>query len=260
MLFKFIEIFMKPSDLTSNTAVFQFKGSTLTITVLELIEPDLVALKQQLAEKVKQAPNLFNNTPLILALDKLANPDITLDLNAIVSLCREFSLFTVAIRSQREQDSNAAQHLYLPVINAGQEKERATAVSQLQKPKENNISITETKESSILHKSAKVIRQPVRSGQQIVAKNCDLIVMSSVSAGAELLSDGNIHVYGALRGRALAGLSGDTSAGVYCQQMAAELISIAGQYKVAEDLRRSPLWEKACFIMLEDDQLIINEL
>lgn len=254
---------MKPSDLTSNTAVFQFKGSTLTITVLELIEPDLNALKQQLADKVKQAPNLFNNTPLILALDKLTNPDITLDLNAIVSLCREFSLFTVAIRSQRADDIRAAQQLYIPVINVGQEKQRATVVSQLQSPKDTTstpLMAKDSANSATLHKSAKVIHQPVRSGQQIVAKNCDLIVMSSVSAGAELLSDGNIHVYGALRGRALAGLSGDTNAGVYCQQMAAELVSIAGQYKVAEDLRRSPLWEKACCIMLEDDQLIINAL
>lgn len=260
---------MKQINPNANSAVFQFKGSTLTITVLELTEPDVNALKQQLAEKVKQAPNFFNNAPLILALDKLNNPDAEINLAEIISICRDFGLYTVALRSQRETDLNQAQALFLPVVSSGQAKERAEAVHQRQEASPNTEKTDETpvssatssnKAPSYLHKPAKVVRQPVRSGQQIVAKDCDLIVMASVSAGAELLSDGNIHVYGALRGRALAGLSGDTSTGVYCQLMAAELISIAGQYKVAEDLRRSPLWEQSCVVKLENDQLILDPL
>ena len=83
-----------------------------------------------------------------------------------------------------------------------------------------------------------VIDQPVRSGQQVYSRG-DLIVLAPVSTGAEIMADGNIHVYSNLRGRALAGVRGDTSARIFCQQLNAELVSIAGHYRVAEDLPES---------------------
>lgn len=95
---------------------------------------------------------------------------------------------------------------------------------------------------------------------QIYAQGCDLIVLAAVSAGAELLADGNIHVYGPLRGRALAGVKGNTQARIFCQQLAAEMLSIAGQYKTAEDLRREPLWGQAVQASLSADVLNIRSL
>ena len=92
--------------------------------------------------------------------------------------------------------------------------------------------------------TTKLITHPVRSGQQIYAAGGDLVVLSSVSPGAEVLADGNIHVYGTLRGRALAGVKGNRSARIFCQRLEAELISIAGHYKISEDLRNSH-WQKA---------------
>ena len=83
-----------------------------------------------------------------------------------------------------------------------------------------------------------VIDQPVRSGQQVYSRG-DLIVLAPVSTVAEIMADGNIHVYSNLRGRALAGVRGDTSARIFCQQLNAELVSIAGHYRVAEDLPES---------------------
>src|SRR5690606_11345789 len=77
---------------------------------------------------------------------------------------------------------------------------------------------------------------PVRSGQQLYARGGDLVVTKLVANGAEVIADGSIHVYGALRGRAMAGAQGDTSARIYCQEFHAELMSIAGQYRVFEDL------------------------
>jgi septum site-determining protein MinC len=88
----------------------------------------------------------------------------------------------------------------------------------------------------------------------------DLIVLAAVSPGAELLADGNIHVYGPLRGRALAGIKGDANARIFCQQLAAEMVSIAGHYKVAEDLRRDPLWAEAVQMKLSGDVLNITRL
>jgi len=104
------------------------------------------------------------------------------------------------------------------------------------------------------------VTTPIRGGQQVYAQGGDLIVLAPVSPGAELLADGNIHVYGPLRGRALAGIKGDTSARIFCQQLTAEMVSIAGQYKVAEDLRRDPLWAEAVQISLSGDVLNITRL
>ena len=106
----------------------------------------------------------------------------------------------------------------------------------------------------------KMVTTPVRGGVQIYAAGGDLIVLAPVSPGAELLADGNIHVYGPMRGRALAGVKGDTSARIFCQQLAAELVSIAGNYKVAEDLRRSPQWGQAVHVSLSGDVLNITRL
>lgn len=106
---------------------------------------------------------------------------------------------------------------------------------------------------------SKIITTPVRSGQQVYAAGGDLIVMSSVSAGAEILADGNIHVYGALRGRALAGVRGDSKARIFCQSLEAELISIAGSFKLDEDLR-GELWKKPAQASLSDEALNITGL
>jgi septum site-determining protein MinC len=106
---------------------------------------------------------------------------------------------------------------------------------------------------------AKIIRQPVRSGQQIYAKGGDLIILSSVSTGAEVLADGNIHIYGPLRGRALAGVLGNTEASIFCMRLEAELISIAGRYKVDEDVKRS-FWQKSVRISLVGNQLQVDPL
>ena len=103
----------------------------------------------------------------------------------------------------------------------------------------------------------KIIRHPIRSGQQIYAKDTDLIVIGSVSQGAEILADGNIHVYGPLRGRALAGVRGNTDSMIFCSQLQAELVSIAGTYKVIDDIRQTR-WQRAAMIRLDRDQLIVE--
>lgn len=105
----------------------------------------------------------------------------------------------------------------------------------------------------------RIINTPVRSGQQIYARNCDLIVISSVSAGAELIADGNIHIYGMMRGRALAGASGDAKCQIFCTHLGAELVSIAGQYWLSDQI---PLeyFGQAARLYLQDNTLTIQPL
>lgn len=110
-----------------------------------------------------------------------------------------------------------------------------------------------------LHRPSKVVTKPVRSGQQVYAEGADLILMASVSEGAEVLADGHIHVYGTLRGRALAGVKGDTDARIFCQQLEAELVSVAGQFVLSDKIRES-CWKKPAQIYLRDESIKIEEI
>ncbi|EPJ86144.1 MULTISPECIES: septum site-determining protein MinC [Pseudomonas] len=246
---------MSPIESQDQDPVFQLKGSMLAITVLELARNNLEALDRQLAAKVAQAPNFFSNTPLVLALDKLPANGGPVDLPGLMRICRQHGLRTLAIRANRIEDIAAAIAIDLPVLPPSGARERPLdpAEGEAAKPK-----IEKPAEPTI--RPTRVVTLPVRGGQQIYAQGSDLIVIGPVSPGAELLADGNIHVYGPMRGRALAGIKGDTKARIFCQQLGAELISIAGQYKVSEDLRRDPLWGSAVQVSLSGDVLNIIRL
>ncbi|MGZ9034790.1 MAG: septum site-determining protein MinC, partial [Rhodospirillales bacterium] len=107
--------------------------------------------------------------------------------------------------------------------------------------------------------ASKVVIHPVRSGRQIYAQGADLIVLASISPGAELIADGHIHVYGALRGRALAGIGGNTDARIFCRSLEAELVSVAGYWRVRDDIPEE-LIGKPVQIYLGKEQVIIEEL
>jgi len=113
--------------------------------------------------------------------------------------------------------------------------------------------------ASIVSGSSIVITEPVRSGQSILHPDGDVTVIGSVSSGAEIIAGGSIHVYGALRGRALAGVAGKDCARIFCSKLDAELVSINGLYKVADDfdgtLRNAPAQ-----IRFEDEALVFEEL
>lgn len=241
---------MSQADSSPNAPVFQLKGSMLAITVLEIVRNDLDCLDEQLAAKVEQAPDFFNNTPLVLALDKLPADDADVDLAALIALCRKHGLRTLAVRAAQPAYISAAERLDMPVLPPSGARERKVDLA----------SKAPAKPAEPVYRPTRVVTTPIRGGQQVYAQGGDLIVLAAVSPGAELLADGNIHVYGPLRGRALAGIKGDANARIFCQQLAAEMVSIAGQYKVAEDLRREPLWAEAVQIWLAGDVLNITRL
>ncbi len=108
--------------------------------------------------------------------------------------------------------------------------------------------------------ATRIIRQTVRSGQRIYHQGGDLVLLAAVNAGAEVIADGNIHVYAPLRGRALAGGRGNTEAGIFCLHMEAELIAIAGQYRVFENKVPAEMLGKSVQIFLEGEKIIIASL
>jgi len=108
-------------------------------------------------------------------------------------------------------------------------------------------------------KQPQLMRRPVRSGQQVYARETDLIVMGQVGPGAEVIADNHIHVYGPLRGRALCGVTGNTDARIFCQSLEAELVSVAGNYRVLESIPED-LRGKPAQIWLDDERLNIEPL
>lgn len=136
-----------------------------------------------------------------------------------------------------------------PLLTEGKEKAPRPAPSEPAPPPPVASQITKTR----------LIDQPVRSGQRIYAPHCDLIVTNHVSAGAELIADGNIHVYGMMRGRALAGAGGDRDAQIFCTHLAAELVSIAGEYWLSDNIP-AEFYGKAARLRLGESALTIQPL
>ena len=105
-----------------------------------------------------------------------------------------------------------------------------------------------------------MVTTSVRTGQQVYAEDGDLIVTGAVSQGAELIADGNIHIYAPMRGRALAGAKGDTSARIFIHSMQAELVSIAGIYRNFEQDLPDHLHKQPVQILLQDNRLVISAI
>lgn len=242
-------------DLLEQDPVFNLKGGMLTVTVIEVVRLDTGRFAKQLAEKKEQAPNFFSDTPVVISLEKLDAHMNLSTLAGLLQICKNHGLLPVALRGS-ENFRPLAQQSGLVLMPPGRGREKP-----MEMPAPEPEATPEPVVEAVLSGSAqnKIITQPIRSGQQVYAPGGDLVVLAPVSAGSELLADGNIHVYGPLRGRALAGVRGNTEARIFCQSLEAELVSIAGHYKTAEDLRKSH-WKLAAHISLDGDSLKIAAL
>ena len=221
---------------------FKLKGRLYTFPVLSVLDSDLALFSQQLAEVVVQAPRLFNHTPVVLDLSGIQDKPI--DLQQLCQCLRSHTMIPVGMQGGNVMLETQAQCLGLAVLHASSVHDK----SLLDKPQESEPTLSEIK--------TKLLTAPVRSGQQIVSRG-DLVITAAVSHGAELLADGHIHIYGALRGRALAGLSGDKQARIFCQSLEAELIAIAGFYRLSDSIEASA---GPCQIFLQDDHIQIEPI
>lgn len=241
---KRLDIVIMVDNLLKSQA-FKLKGRLYTFTVLQLLSNDLTEFTHQLLEIMSKAPRFFDKTPIVLDCTALTESDF--DLQAFCQLMREHQLVPIAIQGANPLQATLAQCQGLALLHASGTHDRPLIEDQTEEP-----TIVPVQASK-----AKLVTSPVRSGQQIVAKGGDLIITASVSHGAELLADGNIHVYGALRGRALAGISGDCEARIFCQSLEAELIAIAGFYRLSDSIE---LQQGPCQISLQDEHICIEPL
>lgn len=227
---------------------FELKGSLFPLSVLYCQDFSVAALRSQLQQKLAQAPGFFLQAPVVINVENATKiPDFT----AIKQLFVELQLVLVGVCGASSELKKAAHQAGLAALQLSKNNktEPAKAVTPAPAPAPAPVVPIENK----------LIEQNIRSGQQIYVKGADLIVKGTVGAGAEVIADGNIHIYGSLRGKAIAGASGDSSKKIYCYNMQPELISIAGNYWLSESLQ-GEFWGKSACISLQDGQLVLAEL
>lgn len=232
------------NDNILKSQAFKLKGRLYTFTVMQILHTDRALFAQHLADVIIKAPRLFDKIPVVL--DCTAIDSESFDLQWFCKCLREQGLMPIAIQGGNPLLETLAQCHGLAVLNASLNHDKPL----VRKNKD-------AKQSSSDILKSKLLTTPIRSGQQVVSKGSDLVITASVSHGAELLADGNIHVYGALRGRALAGLAGDKTARIFCQSLEAELLSIAGFYLLSDSFEPQAC---PCQIFLQDEQIKIEPL
>jgi septum site-determining protein MinC len=247
--------------------VADIKFGQVGIANLRLKRLDAEELQRELTEKVQHAPNLFAHAPVVLDLSHLAAlPDIE-TVRDLLARIKEAGMAPVGLSYGTTENEQLARALDVPLFakfRAAFERGGKTEpiVEPAPRARRSDPEPAPAAPSSTPGEAAViglVHDKPVRSGQQVYARGRDLILTKLVANGAEVIADGSIHVYGALRGRALAGAQGDTSARIYCQEFHAELVSIAGQYRVFEDMPED-LRGKRVQAWLDGDKLVIQKL
>jgi septum site-determining protein MinC len=242
---------MPDASLVNHTP-FEIRAGSFNLPVLKLMIERAEAIAEPLADRVRQAPDFFRHAPIIIDLHELSGQGRIPDFAALLEVLRGCGLTPVGVRGGDPEQNAAADAVGLALLAEGRASETP--------PERKTLEPVATPEVSPPPRGeTRIIDQPVRSGQRVYASDGDLIVIATVSPGAELMADGNIHVYGSLRGRALAGVKGNTDARIFCLDLQAELIAIGGHYKVSENLDGA-IHGKPVQVALRDNALIIQEL
>ncbi len=212
----------------------ELKGRMMLVSILRLHSSDPKELDIALGARMAEAPDLMRDMPVVLDIDSLGQVAVP-DLLVAFEHVRQHGFKLIGLQKGETATQPLADASGLPLLVLSGKGAASPAATPSPKPAE--PAAPEPRPASpAVHTPTRVITQPVRSGQQIYARGGDLIVTGAVSAGAEVLADGHIHIYGALRGRALAGVRGLVSAQIFCRRLDAELIAIGGHYRISEDI------------------------
>ncbi len=258
---------------------FELKSRHLSLLGLVLHSRDLAELRADWAQRVGAEGPAFEHEPVVIDLSQLPR-DIqaapaqgqaalaldaaaALDLSAVVELLRASQLQPVAVAGATPEELQQAQALGL--ADAADEPERAATEPAERVQEVVREVVREVVVEKIIEKPAApaptlVIDKPLRSGQQIYAKGGDLVVLALVNHGAEVIADGSIHVYAPLRGKAIAGARGDTTARIYAQSLEAELLAVAGIYRTAENPLPADVAGKPAQVYLDGEKMLLQPL
>lgn len=235
------------------------KSLNFTLLVVNLDNETLSDLAEELNRKRLMAPEFFALTPMVV---NIAEISLNIDFLQLRNIVEEhgFILTGITGKVSEQQKQQASEHS-IAVLHGS--KRQVVNTSPVPEPMEENKEVADVlpteQDYTVSEVKTKIHTGRVRSGQQIYAKECDLVIRGDVGAGAEVIADGNIHIYGTLRGKALAGAMGDTDAVVFCTVLQPELVSIAGVYKLSDTLPEE-MWSTSCSISLEDQNMVFSSL
>ncbi len=275
---------LKITNMTREEPAFKIKTGNLSVLQLHILTTDLAQIKQQLALRLSQTPDFFASTPIVLELSGIAESDLGLDFTDLVSFMLNHGMCAAGVvggaAEQREDAIQAGLGLFPDVVARNPLRSAAddalevtgiyAAVAPVQPvqpdlPGLEAASANAAKEplapqAPLLARPTMVIDKPVRTGQRIYAEGANLVVLAIVNAGAELIADGDIHVYAPMRGKAIAGAQGNEAACIFVHGMEAELLSIAGCFKVFEDGIPESVRAKPAKVHLDGSRLVIQPL
>ncbi|WP_114417067.1 septum site-determining protein MinC [Marinospirillum perlucidum] len=218
------------------TLPLKLRGTSLPATLLQPMTAQVPVLIKALEKRLQEGSALLGKAPLVIELGHLQE---AFDLAGFQSECERLNIRLLAVRSSDPQQQTLAKQLGLMALNT--QERPANAANQ------EELARTQVHEGT------------VRSGQQIIQDKGDLVILGGVNPGAEVLASGQIHIYGPLRGRALAGIHGDRQARIFTLQLAAELVAIAGSYQTNFN-GDSQAGEGAVTIWLEKERLLYRQL
>jgi len=235
-------------------ASFEIKSAQLPLVALLLKTPDWDLLAADLLKQfgpAGESPDFFDNDPLVLDFSSLPAESPVQDLKPLLQTLRDCRLVAVAVRGASAVWMQAALALGLVEAPLDLPRVRPVPVELVTQPEVAAPVREVTRAAS--GPAALVIDKPLRSGQKIYARGGDLVVLAMVNQGAEVVADGNIHVYAPLRGKAMAGASGNTSARIFSLCLEPELISIAGVYRTGENPLAADIQGKPAQVRLSND-------
>lgn len=246
---------------TAAIQAIQLKGRMLMVSVLRIHQVGEEQLSRDLVARREEAPDLIRELPIVIDLEPVAAADTT-ELATAVARVRDEGFKVIGL-----QAGDAATRLQaamgpasgLPLLRLGGSGELPLSEerSRTARATQPSTDAGAAADPEPVCSPTRIIDQPVRSGQQVYARGGDLLITEAVSHGAELLADGNIFVLGALRGRALAGVRGLATARIFCRRLDAELLSIAGHYRIAEDITEDERGENR-LVTLQGESLKIT--
>ena len=257
---------------------FELKSAALTLVAVVLKTTDLALLAQELDARFADAPGLFDQDPVVIDLSFVRDAATAIDFVVLVHLLRGHKMLPVAVKAGSAQqiedalaaglsETHSASAAALPVRTyaladppAAPSPTAAAGPTSVTPLTTLNAPGAAPADALPQARRALVIDRPLRSGQRVYAKGADLIVLAVVSYGAEVIADGNIHVYAPLRGRAAAGALGDTAARIFTTCMEPQLLSIAGVYRTTETELPAAVLGKPAQVRLDGEKLVVEAL
>jgi septum site-determining protein MinC len=231
----------------------EFKGRMLSLTRVRVLDPDVAAIDMQLAEFARQMPQAVAGMPVIIESDH------PFDVGVVLASLRQVGMQPLAVTDGVLNESARMWGLAVLPPDSGKGMRMPAAEAPAPPPARSAAVPAAAGGQPAARRTAKMVHEPLRGGQQVYAADADLIVTNTVNAGSEAIADGCVHIYGALRGRAIAGAKGDSGARIFCRRFEAELVAVAGVYAVAEQMQ-GDLKGKPVQAYLLDGKLKIERL